>query len=38
MIAKQEMVAKELQARASKAVEQSGPARTARGSQPAAVK
>jgi hypothetical protein len=38
MIAKQEMVAKELQARASKATEQSGPARTARGSQPAAVK
>jgi len=38
MIAKQEMVAKELQARASKAAEQSGPARTARGSQPAAVK
>ncbi len=38
MIAKQEMVAKELQARASKAAEQSGPARTARGNQPAAVK
>ncbi|MGB8852092.1 MAG: hypothetical protein WCC69_00815 [Pirellulales bacterium] len=39
MIAKQEMVAKELQARASKAAaEQSAPARTARGSQPAAVK
>ena len=38
MIAKQEMVAKELQARASKATEQSGAARTARGSQPAAVK
>jgi len=38
MIAKQEMVAKELQVRTSKAAEQSGPARTARGSQPAAVK
>lgn len=38
MIAKQEMVAKELQARASKAGDQSAPARTARGTQPAAVK
>lgn len=38
MIAKQEMVAKELQARAHKAAESAGPARTARGSQPAAVK
>jgi hypothetical protein len=38
MIAKQEMVARELQARARKAAEQTGPARTARGSQPEAVK
>lgn len=38
MIAKQEMVAKELQARARKASEQATPSRTARGSAPAAVK
>jgi uncharacterized protein YbdZ (MbtH family) len=38
MIAKQEMVAKELQSRASKAADKDGAARTARGSQPAAVK
>jgi hypothetical protein len=38
MIAKQEMVAKELQARAQKAAQQAAPSRTARGSAPAAVK
>jgi hypothetical protein len=38
MIAKQEMVAKELQARARKATEPDGPSRTARGAAPAAVK
>ena len=38
MIAKQEMVAKELQARAQRTTQQSAPSRTARGSAPAAVK
>jgi hypothetical protein len=38
MIAKQEMVAKELQARAQKAAQQAAPSRTSRGSAPAAVK
>lgn len=38
MIAKQEMVAKELQTRAQKAAQQAAPSRTARGAEPAAVK